>query len=133
MGFKYPGYRSHWAATDGTTTVWAAAALQVLQVLEYSTVEKVPQALRLPVSGAFKNSSVEARDRGELASSAAIVPGRKDKGEGVYSVRFSMYLPHAIALRASLAPGTLAFNDRVYHLFQHSVRLSHASGLVLYS
>ena len=26
--------------------------------------------------------TVEARDRGELASSAAIVPGRKDKGGG---------------------------------------------------
>ena len=55
--------------------------------------------------------SVEARDRGELASSAAIVPGRKDKGEGVYRVPSSMYLPHAIALRASLAPGTLALDD----------------------
>ena len=55
---------------------------------------------------------IEARVHGELASSAAIVPGREDKGKGVYIRRFSMYLPHAIALRASLAPGTLAFDDR---------------------
>ena len=31
-----------------------------------------------------------------------------------------MYLPPAIALRASLTPGpTLALDDRVYRLFQH--------------
>ena len=29
-----------------------------------------------------------------------------------------MYLPHAIALWASLAPGTLALDDRVFRLFQ---------------
>ena len=56
---------------------------------------------------------IEAHVCGELASSAVIVPGRKDKGTGVYIVRFFMYLPHAIALRASLAPGTLAFDDPV--------------------
>ena len=30
---------------------------------------------------------IEARVRGELASSAAIVPGREDKGKGVYILR----------------------------------------------
>ena len=35
-----------------------------------------------------------------------------------------MYLPHAIALRASLAaPGTLALDDHVYRLFQQIVCL----------
>ena len=63
---------------------------------------------------------IEARVCGELASSAVIVPDREDKGEGVYIVRFSMYLPHAIALRASLTPGTLALDDRVFRLFQHT-------------
>ena len=62
---------------------------------------------------------IEARIRGELASSAAIVPGREDKGKGVYIRRFFMYLPHAIALRASLAPGTLAlpFVPTMYLLY----------------
>ena len=31
-----------------------------------------------------------------------------------------MYLPHAIALRASLTPGTLALDDPVFRLFQHN-------------
>ena len=40
-----------------------------------------------------------------------------------------MYLPHAIALRASLAPGTLAFNNRIYHLLQHN-RVSPPGGVL---
>ena len=63
-------------------------------------------------------TSIEARVCGELASSAAIVPDQEDKGEGVYILRFSMYSPHAIALHASLTPGTLALDDCVFRLFQ---------------
>ena len=62
--------------------------------------------------------SIEACVCGELASSATIVPDREDKGEGVYILGFSMYLPHAIALQASLTPGTLALDDRIFRLFQ---------------
>ena len=72
---------------------------------------KVPHLLR-------SGECIEAHVCGELASSAVIVPGRKDKGTGVYIVRFFMYLPHAIALRASLTPGTLALDDPVFRLFQ---------------
>ena len=72
---------------------------------------------------------IEARVRGELASSAAIVPDREDKGEGVYILRFSMYLPHAIALRASLVPGTLVLDDPIFRLFQHN-RVSPPGGVL---
>ena len=54
----------------------------------------------------------------ELASSAAIVPGQLDKAD-IYIFRFSMYLPHTVALWASL-------DDRIYHLYQqkrHAVSL----------
>ena len=51
---------------------------------------------------------VGARDHGELASSAAIVPDREWIGGGVYKSWIFVYVPHAIALRASSAPGTLA-------------------------
>ena len=49
-----------------------------------------------------------------------MVPDREDKGEGVYIQGIFVYIPHAIALRASFAPGTLALDDRVYRLFQHN-------------
>ena len=47
---------------------WGSAALRGVH-------DEVPHLLR-------SGECVEARDRGELASSAAIVPGRKDKGGG---------------------------------------------------
>ena len=51
-------------------------------------------------------ASSQARQRYYLAENLKI-------REGAYIYyEFSMYLPHAIALRASLAPGTLAFDDR---------------------
>ena len=52
----------------------------------------------------------------ELVSSAVIVPGQRDKA-GIYIYQFSMYLPHAVALRASLT-----LDDRIYHLYQQKRR-----------
>ena len=40
-----------------------------------------------------------------------------------------MYLPHAIALRALLTPGTLALDDPVFRLFQHN-RVSPPGGVL---
>ena len=34
-----------------------------------------------------------------------------------------MYLPHMIALQASLAPRTLMFINCIYHLFQHTIQV----------
>ena len=46
-----------------------------------------------------------------LASSAAIVPGQRDK-EGIYTVQVPMYLPHTIAL-----PALLVLDNHMYCLF----------------
>ena len=70
-------------------------------------------------SAAAATVNVEARDRGELASSAAIVPGRKDKGEGVYILRVFDVVTSRGDSPSGIARGRDTRARRpLYHLFQ---------------
>ena len=73
--------------------------------------------------------AIEARVRGELASSAAIVPGREDKGKGVYILRvFDVFTSRDCPSGIARARDTRVRRS-LYRLFQHN-RVSPPGGVL---